>query len=238
MRRFLAGLLALGIVAAVAADGAEVRELIANLQNADSDVRRAAARELGELGTEAQPAVPALSKALRDRDTFVRRYAAEALGKIGPGAKPAIGELSLLLNDERREVQLAAIDALGQMGPASIQALISAVKDPNKHPAIRRKAAQGLGRIGLPARGAVPALTDILTARVRGPKNNKGKTDDDIRPDVATALGKVARREDTAAIEALRALSEGKQRNRALKKAAGDALRQITGTGPKAKKKK
>ena len=60
----------------------------------------------------------------------------------------------------------------------------------------------------------------------------------DIRVEVATALGSVATAEDVAAIEALKAVSEGKQRNKALKKAAGDSLRKITGMGPAKKKKK
>jgi HEAT repeat protein len=176
---------------------------------------------------------------LRDRDAFVRRYAALALGKIGPGAKSAIGDLSLALKDARREVQLAAIDALGEIGPASTQALTAAVADPTKDPAVRRRAADGLGQIGPPARGAVRALTDVLTGRIRSPMaKGKGKrNDDDIRPAVAAALGKLARPEDTAAVEALRGLSESKQKDLALKKTAGNALREITGIGPRNRKK-
>ena len=37
----------------------------------------------------------------------------------------------------------------------------------------------------------------------------------------------MAKSDDAAAIKALKAVSEGKQKNKALKKAAGDALRKI-----------
>jgi HEAT repeat protein len=237
MRKCLGAMLALTIIMVASATGADVNGLIAKLKNPDSDVRRAAAKELGELGTDASPAVPALTKALADKDRYVRRFAAEALGAIGAdGAKSAVPQLSLLVNDSSKEVQLAAIEALSKMGAVSTKALANAVKDTAKDAMVRIKAAQGLAQIGAEARGAVPALTNILKAKVKG--KGKGKrNDDDIRADVATTLGSIATKEDTAAIEALKAVSEGKQKNKALKQAAGDALRKITGEAPKGKKK-
>src|SRR5262249_55644591 len=96
-----------------------------------------------------------------------------------------------------------------------------------------------LGKIGLQARGAVPALSDIVSGKVKMGKPSKGKgNDDDIRADAARALGEVAKAEDKAAIEALKAVSEGKQRNRELKAAASEALRKLTGSAPAKKKKK
>jgi HEAT repeat protein len=237
MRAALTGVLTLSIFFVAYAEGAEVRDLIAKLKDKDSDVRRAAAKELSELGEEAKPAVADLTRALRDKDLFVRRFSAEALGNIGEPAKSAIPALAASMNDERKEVAEAAADAIGKMGTAGIAALTSAVKDPTKDPNIRRKAAVGLGKIGLQARGAVPALTDVLSGKVKMRKG-KGGNDDDIRIEVATALGSIAKADDKAAVEALKSVSEGKQRNKALAKAAGDALRQITGEGPKKKKKK
>jgi HEAT repeat protein len=229
MRFVLAGVLALGIFAVSTVEGAEVRDLVAKLSNKDSEVRRQAARELGEMGAEAKDAVGALRKAMRDPDLFVRRFSAEALGNIGVEAKAAVPELALALNDEKKEVALAAVESLGKLGPASIAALTSAIKDTNKDPLIRKKAALGLGKIGLQARSAVPALTDVLTGKIGGKtrRKNKDKEDNDIRVEVATALGAVAKPDDSAAIEALKAVSEGKQKNKALKKAAGDSLKQI-----------
>src|SRR5205807_6062275 len=122
MRFLLTGLLALGICT-VTAEAADVRDLVAKLGNTDSDVRRAAAKELGELGSEAKPAVPALIKALNDRDLFVRRFAAEALGNIGPDARLAIPKLVKATSDSRKEMALASVDALGKMGPEAVDAL-------------------------------------------------------------------------------------------------------------------
>lgn len=239
MRVIPMGLLALAIFLATAVEGAEVNDLVVKLRDKDSDVRRAAAKDLAELGPDARAATPDLAKALRDRDLFVRRFAAEALGKIGPEAKASIPALGMAMSDERKEVQIAAATALGQMGADGIPALIAAVKDPNKDPAVRRIATQGLGKIGPQARGAVPAFTDILTGRIKAPKAvKKGKTnDDDFRIDVAVALGSVAKSEDRAAIDALKSVSEGKQRNKALQRAANDSLRKLTGSAPARKKK-
>ena len=235
MRATLAGALTFCIWFAAYAEGAEFRDLVAKLKDKDGDLRRAAAKELGELGPEAKSAVPDLMRALRDKDLFVRRFSAEALGKIGPDAKAAVPALATALNDEKKEVADAAIDALVKIGPDSLAALTSALKDPNKDPNVRRKAAVGLGRIGLRARGAVPAMTDILRGKVKPGKKGKGN-DEDIRVEVATALGSVAKSDDTAAIKALESVSEGKQKNKELKKAAGDALRRINAT-ESAKKK-
>lgn len=236
MRIALTGALMMGIWFTTYIEGAEVRELIAKLKDKDSDIRRAAAKELAEVGPEAKPAVPDLIRALGDKDLFVRRYSAEALGNVGPEAKAAIPALSAALNDPKKEVAEAAIDALGKFGPESLAALTSALKDANKDPAVRRKAAIALGKIGLRARSAVPAMTDILNGKVKAAKKGKGN-DDDIRLEVASALGSVAKSDDTAAIKALETLSEAKRRS-PLKTAAGDALRKINGMEPAKKKKK
>ena len=237
MRIVLTSVLTMCICFVAYAHGAEVRDLIAKLKDKDSDIRRAASKELSELGPEAKSAVPDLIKAMRDKDLFVRRYSAEALGNVGPDAKSAIPTLAAAMNDEKKEVAEAAVDALGKFGHESLAALTSALKDPNKDPNVRRKAAIGLGQIGLRARGAVPAMTDILRGKVKPGKKGKGN-DDDIRVEVASALGSVAKSDDTAAIKALESVSEGKQKNKELKKAASDALRRINGTEPAKKKKK
>ncbi|MFO0878632.1 MAG: HEAT repeat domain-containing protein [Gemmataceae bacterium] len=230
MRYSFQGLLLLAICAVASAEGAEVRDLTAKLKSPDSDVRRSAAKELGDLGTEAKDAVPELTRALKDRDLFVRRFVAEALGKIGPDARSAIPGLTMAMNDERKEVQIAAVESLGKIGPESIPALTIAIKDLNKDALVRKKATQALATMGPRARGAVPVLTDILSGKIQSPKankKNKNFNDDDFRVDVAVALGALARPEDKSAISALKSVSEGKQRNKALKKAASQSLRQI-----------
>jgi HEAT repeat protein len=237
MRYLLACALGVVIFAAASAEAAEVRDLMKKLASKDVEQRREAAKELGDMGAEAKDAVPALKKAVRDSDLFVRRFSIEALGKIGPDAKSAIPEVALGMNDEKKEVALASAEALGRMGPDAIKPLTSAVKDTNKDPQVRKKAALSLGNMGLQARGAVQTLSDVLTGKISNNKTNnkkKGKdlTDNDIRVEVATALGSIAKAEDTAAIEALKSVSEGKQnkKNKMLKQAASEALRKINST--------
>ena len=241
MRAARTALLSLMIFLAAYAEGADLRELIGFLQGSDNAKRREAAQELGELGPEGKSAIPALRKALRDKDLFVRRFSAQSLGKIakGEGDKDTVSALFLATNDEKEEVQKAAIEALAQMGPGTTDALVSVLKDPNKTPFVRRKAVQGVASIGMPARKALSPLTDIVTGKIKTPKaKTKGRdlNDEDIRPDAATALASLAKKDDTAAIDALKSVSEGKQKNKALQKAAAAALRRITGEAPKKKK--
>lgn len=238
MRAIGTGLLVLSFVV-VAAEAGEVSELAKKLKDKDSDVRRAAAKELGDLGEGAKAAVVELTKALKDEDLFVRRYAAEALGKVGPEAKGSVPALARAMNDEKKEVQLAAVEALGKIGTEAAPALIAAVKDPGKDPGVRKKAAQGLAKIGPSARGAVQALSDVVTGKIASPKGDKkAKTDDDVRVDAATALGAVAKASDKAAVAALKSVSEGKQRNRPLQKAASEAMKKIAEEKPETKDKK
>ncbi|MFQ3591969.1 MAG: HEAT repeat domain-containing protein [Gemmataceae bacterium] len=239
MRRLLlaCGLL-LAMLGFVHAENAAVRETMAKLRDKDIAVRRQAAQDLAEMGPEAKLATAALQKALRDPDLFVRRFAALALGKIGPevpDAKETVSALALALNDPKKEVQLAAADALLQMGPLALNAFLAAVKDPTRDPASRKKASQGLAKIGPPARGALPILTEMVSTPQKMAKGKAYLNDDDLRLDAAFALGKLAKPSDTAAINALKMVSEGKQKNKALKKAAEMALREIDGMLPKKK---
>jgi HEAT repeat protein len=82
---------------------------------------------LGEMGPQAQAAVPALIKALDDDRPEVRLQAAIALGEIGPDAKPAASSITKLINDSFPSVRAAAIFALGRIGePSTASALASA----------------------------------------------------------------------------------------------------------------
>src|SRR4051794_38404911 len=110
MRAALTATLTMSIWFVAYADGAEVRELVAKLKDKNSDLRRAAAKELSELGPEAKDAVPDLIRALKDKDLFVRRFTAETLGNVRPEAKAAIPALSAALNDPKKEVAEAAVD--------------------------------------------------------------------------------------------------------------------------------
>ncbi len=249
--RKLLGLLVLLVFASTAA--ANVDALIKKLRSTDNEERRAAARELGDLGKDAKPAVKALTAALRDSDRFVRRWSAEALGKIGPDAKDSIPALSKLLNDGSQPVRQAAIKALGQMGedavpalskalkgttsdvqesaitslgkagPAGVPALSEAIRDVKMDSALRRKAVETVLQQGSEARKAIPALA----ATVKNPKA-VGREGRQLRLDSIRALGRLASKDDSTAVSVLEAIvNDAKSRDRQLKNTAAQALKQI-----------
>jgi HEAT repeat protein len=87
----------------------------------DDDVPRRlkAVKTLGERGSDASKAVPALAEALQDPDAYVRRDAARALAKFGPEAKSAVPALTKALEDEEPSVRRAAGQSLKQIDPAA-----------------------------------------------------------------------------------------------------------------------
>jgi HEAT repeat protein len=250
--RKLLGLFVLLAFASVSA--ANVDELIKKLGSKDNEVRRAAAKELGELGKGAKPAIKALTAALSDSDRFVRRWSAEALGKIGPDAKDALPGLTKLLNDGNQpvrdaaikaigkmgedavpaltralkgtttDVQEAAITALGQAGPSALTALSGAIQDVKMDASLRRKAVAAVLALGSEARKAVPALA----AAVKNPKV-MGRDGQDFRIDSIKALGQLATKEDSTAVAALESITKDPKLrdNNPLKRAATQALKQV-----------
>jgi len=127
--------------------------------NANSDVRLAAAEAFWWMGPEVTEALPALIKALQDKSLHVRHRSALTLGPMGPNAEKAVPALIQLLQDD---VSTAA-QALGDIGPgahAAVPAILSALqKDGGVQEANLYSA---LGRIGPRARDAVPFLTQSL----------------------------------------------------------------------------
>ncbi len=90
---------------AATVQGAEVADLVSQLKGNDPELRRAAAKELGEAGADAKTAVPALSQALKDKDWHVRRFS--ALG-LWPNSWPRRQEggahnLVAVLNDGKEQ---------------------------------------------------------------------------------------------------------------------------------------
>jgi HEAT repeat protein len=228
------------VLCATAARGADADELIKQLQSGDNDARRAAARALGESGADAKTAVPALITALKDRDTFVRRFSAQSLGVLGPDAQSAIRPLTAALNDPKKEVRGAAVIALGKLGPSGVETLIDVFRDERKDLEVRRQAVQSLGDLGSAAHSAVPALTELLKEKPVKEKLVKGKgkgkmmekkqpmAPESLRVDAATALGTLAKPDDTDIIETLSALTAKEAKTpRDLRQAANMALRKL-----------
>ena len=93
------------------------------LRHGNAVQRSVAARNLGEMGSEAADAVPALIRALDDADGAVRRSAAEALGKMGPEATEVVPALIRALDDGDDAVCCSAAEALGKIGSAAAPAV-------------------------------------------------------------------------------------------------------------------
>lgn len=155
----------------------DIPRLIETLK-ADSPIyARFAAEALGELGSNAVEAVPALIEALSyelaDRGessgypfthsgrSGVRGTAAWALGEIGPAAKDAIPRLIEMLDDKAWDERLNVIIALGKFGPMAEQAIPAIIEELDAKDIYSiRMAAKSLGRIGLRNNDALDALRD------------------------------------------------------------------------------
>lgn len=118
--------------------------LVDALHEEDPDVRRAAARSLGQIGRAAFPALKQ-KKALDDPDADVRVMVVEAIEWMGP---TAVKPLIKAMEDTSPEVRRAAARALGRLDadarPAE-SALVAAVNDPREE--VRDEAAKALRRI-------------------------------------------------------------------------------------------
>jgi HEAT repeat protein len=181
---------------------AAVPELIAALRGIGKTSRTTSTVALASYASEAlgrmgEPAVPALTKALRDEDAEIRKNAAWALFRMGPKAKGAVPALIAKSKDAQVDVRRFAIGALAKIGPAAreaVPALIERLKD--EHGGVRRNAGWALGHIGAPAKDAVPTLIVTL--------NDKDKA---ARDSAVWALGRIgppAKAAVPALIEALK----------------------------------
>ena len=123
-----------------------VPSLIELVRESDPGTRYLAARALGQIGDEAEAAVPALLNALRGDDMFLRAGVTGALIKIG---YPAVPGLTAALFDDSNAVKRAACKALGKIGsPRAAPALTNALRD--KNPGVRKLAAEALNRLEKP----------------------------------------------------------------------------------------
>jgi HEAT repeat protein len=163
----------------MAVDAAEPY-LLGALEDPHRDVRAAAARSLGRIGSP--QAVEPLVRRLAN-GTLPRIVAGSALLAIGDQALP---RLRVLLELPDSDVRATAAELIGLLGSASdADALEPWLND--AHPAVRAQAATALGRVGARrgAEGLLAALED---------------EDPDVRVSAARALGAVRER---AAVPAL-----------------------------------
>jgi HEAT repeat protein len=202
----------------------DVDSLVRDLGSKDAQVRRDAARELGKLGPEAKSAFGALSKAIKDEDKYVRRFSAQALGNLGSEVKGVVPVLVDALRDREKGVVQAAAEALAKTGAEGVKALADVVKEKKSDPTARKTAVESLGKIGPPAKEAVPILVEVL-------KSSTGRRPDqtalNLRLEIVVTLGQIGpdAKEAVATLEELN--TDRTIRDRPFKMAIQQALRKI-----------
>ena len=230
---------------------ADTSGLVKKLASKDNEVRREAARDLGELGKDAKSATKALVKALKDKDRFVRRFAAQALGNIGTdAAKDAIPGLTALIDDDNAPVREASIKALAKMGPAAVPALTKALGSTTDVQEVAVNALGEAGTAGIPALSGViknpkisatlrtraitllpkdtearPALPALVEAAAKPAGGQDGRQ---LRIAAIQAVGRVATSDDAAAVAALDKLAKDEARpNMPFRRQAEAALKSV-----------
>lgn len=112
-----------------------VPALIQALQDEHFNVRRWAARVLGDLGPIASKAVPRLIPLLKDKDPLLRMWAARALGLIGSDARACAPALIQALQDPSINVRAHAATSLEKLrisDKAATPLLVKGTKSPDE----------------------------------------------------------------------------------------------------------
>ena len=165
MRRFFALVVLLVTPALASAD----ETLAKVLRDGDADAKRRALAEFWRKPVD-EKYHPALRKALKDADKNVRQLAASALAWSGATDKAVVDELIRGMAEPWKpsyralpDDPLAASEALVRVGEKAVPALVAVLED-KKHTA-RGFAVHVLGKIGRPAKAAVPAIEAVIRAR-------------------------------------------------------------------------
>ena len=164
--------------------GAEaVPVLAARLRSSSELDRESAATTLALMGTSAEGAIAELMDALNDESDFVRANSAAALVQF-PGHEEDVAWVlvSLLETSQPHLREMAALNlsALGSEAAPHVKQLTSTLAADNP-PEIKLPVVQLLGRIGPPAKGAIPQLKQIAFEE-QGP----------IRDEAAAALNLIS----------------------------------------------
>ena len=209
-----------------AASQPTVRDLMAQLADADPLMRAQAADRLGLLGDGAVGAASALVKALGDEAWFVRTAAATALGRIPAAAKTSIPALAAALKDEG-----SIADEEYSHRPETPDVLLTMAGDAD--PQIAWRALIALGRyvagagekpVGKEDRAAIgSALARKLHHQERLLRDAAGDAFADLGVDVAVSYLSGPARRGSVATRVSAALSLG----RVAPQAGGDACLRI-----------
>ncbi len=137
------------------------------LSNERSAARQQAAQLLGELGTAAASALPALGERISDQDAAVRAAVVRALASIAPDDGPTRSTVLASLQDPEAPVRVAALESLLTLPETSVAALPELVRLLDGPPDEGRLALQNLVELGPKA---LPVLTQLLP-RVAASRN-------------------------------------------------------------------
>jgi HEAT repeat protein len=125
-----------------------------------------AIKALGEMRVRAEKSLPVLNDLARSENRRLRFAAAEAISKIGTRREAAILVAHEMLTDRSPTIRVTGAEILGKFGPqelsdATVNALLLSTKDGD--PGVRLAAAQGLSKLGGPARRqALPVLAALV----------------------------------------------------------------------------
>lgn len=121
-------------------------------------------QSIGNLGTNGEPAIPALIGWTSDTNSWVRTGAVTALGDIAMDPETVIPVLLRALKDPEPMVRSYASDALGNYGKTAQGAVPDLIqKATDADPQVRASAMMGLGEIGEPRHVVLPILITGLS---------------------------------------------------------------------------
>jgi HEAT repeat protein len=134
--------------------------LIKALEDQDPAIRHAAAYALGEIGPDAESAIPALIQSLSDKNEQVRDSSRNSLSTIGGPAIIALFDASAHGSETVRKAAAAALEKLDSLAPGTTPPLIKMAQ--GGAPARRCEAIETLGSFRARSRLAITAMTGLL----------------------------------------------------------------------------
>ncbi|KAK1673687.1 armadillo-type protein [Colletotrichum godetiae] len=164
--------------------------LVRLLKDEDGDVRKSAAKALGNQWTSSDTITAALVGLLKDEDKYVRSSAAEALGNQSTLSDTTTAALIELLKDEDWRVQSSTADALVNQSTLSdntIVAIVGLLEDEDKY--VRYFAAKALGNQSTLSETTMAALVRLLK-----------EEDSNVRYYAAKVLGNQSTLSDTTMV--------------------------------------
>jgi HEAT repeat protein len=209
-----------------------VSAFLAALSDSNSEVRAAAARALGPVGSRNNSTLPTpLIAALEDEASELRIAAASALPHYKSGLEPTLPILFRLLEHDEIGVRKASDLALREIQPSVeyLPVMLGALTSPN--PVVRVATIEFLTRLGPDAKAGVPALIEMLNAKgdpepIQPPSERTIALHNE-RYRLTEALARIAPKTEYAG-DAVSALSDQlKLDDRSAKESAASALAQF-----------